>query len=234
MQTVRCLSVKKETDLAAQVVAWLNEQHWDVYQEVQFNRQSGVADIVAVRGAALWIIECKTSYSFTVLNQAAGWPVRYRSVAVPAAKERDYGVAERYYRVGVIEVGFSGVVERVPAPVFCRRVDFDRRWIGQLTDLHKTFAPAGSQSGHHLTPYKRTMMEVRQFVEAHPGCTVKDLFEKYGPMHYASKESFKGNIVKCLMHFEKDWCNVDTSKKPFRIFPSGTQHSVQATEDHRA
>ena len=53
-----------EVDLAARVVTWLEADAWDVYQEVDG------ADIVAVRGPVLWVVECKVILGFPVLDQA--------------------------------------------------------------------------------------------------------------------------------------------------------------------
>lgn len=212
------LPVQKETELAAKVVSWLADQHWDVYQEVEFRGRGGVADIVAVRKGIVWILECKTRYCFDVLNQACEWPVHYRSVAVPFSRGRDYRVARDYYRVGVVEVEDNWITESLPAPLFAKNHATAKKYLLQLTELHKTFAPAGSQSGHHLTPYKQTMLDVRRFIENHPGCTVKEVFADLGRMHYSSAASFKGNIVKALIDFERSWCRVDTSTRPCKLF----------------
>jgi hypothetical protein len=210
--------MEKETELAAVVVAWLIEQNWTVYQEVQFQNRGGVADIVAVRNGIVWIIECKTRYCFDVLLQASEWPVHYRSVAVPWARDgRDYRVAKDYYQVGVLEVNRDHVQEVIRPKAFIKNHQTVKKYLAQLTELHKTFALAGSKGGQHLTPYKQTMMDVRRFIEKHPGCTAKDLFDEYGEMHYSSPASFKGNIVKALADFEP-WCRVDYSTKPCRLF----------------
>lgn len=216
----------KETELAAPVVAWLNEQNWTVYQEVQFGPMSSIADIVAVRHGILWIIECKVAYGLAVLTQASGWAAHYRSVAIPFAREkRDYQVARDYYRVGVLEVTAwePCIRESVPAPLFLRQNDKwardrVRRYFPLLTETHKTFAQAGSNRHDHLTPYKQTMMDVRKVIEKNPGCTVKFLYEQLGKMHYASRASFTGNLIKSLLAFERDWCRVDTNSRPYRLF----------------
>lgn len=208
----------KETDLARLVIDWLVSQNWNVYQEVQFSSQGCVADIVAERHGILWVIETKTTYGFAVLEQATRWPVHYRSVAVPFARERDYRVAKYYYGVGVIEVFESSVEEIVEAPIFVKHRYTANHYRNQLQELHKTFAQAGSKGSQHLTPYKNTMIEVRKIVEKNPGCTVKFLYEQLGIMHYSSASSFKGNLLKSLMDFEKDWCSVDVSQKPFKIY----------------
>lgn len=214
----------KETELAELVIAWLSVQNWEIYQEVQFSQMGGIADIVAVRQNIIWIIETKTSMSIQVLNQASSWPAHFRSVAVPLAisrngnNGRDYRVAQDYYRVGVIEVGETDIWEAVKPPLYLTHHKQSKRMISQLTDLHKTFAKAGSRGGGHLTPYKQTMIEVRRCVEKFPGCTIQDIFEKHGSMHYASKSSFKGNLLKCLDAYERDWCKIDTSSKPYKLY----------------
>ena len=197
----------KEIDLAKSVVNWLVEQHWDVYQEVQFNYGGSIADIVAVRHGVMWIIESKISYGFAVLQQASRWSVHYRSVAVPNEiyhHHRDYRVAEYYYRVGVLEVNpkYEDVWEIVKAPLAYRKNNMVKYYYSKLVELHKTFAPAGSKGGQHLTPYKRTMMEVKKTIENNPGCTIKDLYQQLGKMHYSDINSFKGNLLKALIEYE--------------------------------
>lgn len=211
----------KETELAKSVITWLLNQNWDVYQEVQFDPGSAIADIVAVRNNTLWIIECKTTYSFDVLEQATRWPVHFRSVAVPWTRtHRNYHVAEFYYRVGVLSVRGDDVNELRHAPLYlhgrqgCRQA---KRYRESLLELHKTYAPAGSRGGRHLTPYKLTMMAVRDVIQKNPGCSIGFLYDTLGNMHYSSKDSFKGNLLDALDKFEP-WCRIDKSTKPYRLF----------------
>jgi hypothetical protein len=211
----------KETELAQSVITWLQGQHWDVYQEVMFDHGSGVADIVAVRNNILWIIECKTSYCLDVLEQAARWGTHYRSVAVPSSRsQRNLHVAEFYYKVGVIYVRGNDVQEMRTAPMYLHGTQGLRaakRYKTALLELHKTYAPAGSKGGRHLTPYKLTMMEVRKVIENNPGCSIGFLYDQLGKMHYASKQSFMGSLLDALDKFE-DWCKVDKTSKPYKLF----------------
>jgi hypothetical protein len=71
---------RPETDIARPVVAWLQAQGWTVYQEVQ--HQGCVADIVAVRGPLLWVIECKAQLGLAVLGQALGWQGHAHAISV--------------------------------------------------------------------------------------------------------------------------------------------------------
>jgi len=219
----------KETELAEAVIRWLNEQHWTVYQEVQFSRMSTIADIVAERHGLLWIVETKMAYTLEVMLQASRWPVHFRSVAVPGTKtasaKRDYNVAKYYYRIGVMEVHINNwngkcanVTEIVDPPLFRNHHLTAKHYLSQLTEEHKTFSKAGSKGGGYLTPYSQTMSRVKKFVENNPGCTIGEIFENLGKCHYASPASFKGNLLSALMSFEKEWCRVDISCKPYKIY----------------
>jgi hypothetical protein len=122
--------LNNEAEIGEAVVAWLEAQHWDVYQEVKI--YSGIADIIAVKGNLLWAIELKKSLTLKVMEQARGWRTHFRSVAVPRPRRTNhdrrtaYAVAKQFFKVGVIEVrretGFTGDVHhivdvKVPAPL---------------------------------------------------------------------------------------------------------------------
>ena len=62
------------------------------------------------------------------------------------------------------------------------------------------------------------MIEVKKVIESNPGCTIRYLFDTLGKMHYSNQTSFKGNLVKALVDFEKDWCRVDFSTKPYKLY----------------
>jgi Holliday junction resolvase len=51
-----------EEALAEKVIAWLEADNWDVYQEVRpWPTYARAIDIVAVKPGMIWAIECKTS-----------------------------------------------------------------------------------------------------------------------------------------------------------------------------
>lgn len=74
----------KETELAKSIILYLEGHGWDVYQEALI--QGNIADIVATFGKLTWIIECKTSLSLKLLEQASAWggKVNFISIAIPA------------------------------------------------------------------------------------------------------------------------------------------------------
>lgn len=204
-----------EVELAEKVVDWLEGKDWDVYQEVQFRQGSKVADIVAVSPMPepedIWIIECKTSYGLAVLEQADRWDVSYRSVAVPFARYRArtwIGVAKNYYKVGIIEVFEDiSITEKLKPPESQRGNNFlQKKYIKKLSALHKTYAKAGSKGGKHLTPYKESIIAVKEFIRNNPGCSTREIVDSLGALHYSHKSSAKGNLRTALMNYESDWC----------------------------
>lgn len=219
----------KETDLAAQLIPWLEAQHWEVWQEIQFRTYAKIADIVAVRNNYLWIIETKTSLSLTVMRQAHEWRCHFRSIAVPRGRNLTdrkfaYRIAYKYLKLGILEIGRGnyGDVNEIESPPLLRefhRFSIDK--INQLDNYPKALNKAGSDRGGYFTPYKHTMMYVRSFIEENPGCTLKQIIDDLdGKYHYSNNQSAKGSIRKALEVWE-DWCRVEREGKEYKYFIKG-------------
>ncbi len=207
----------KESDVAEVVVNWLESKDWDVYQEVQFRPGSSIADIVAVKDEQMWIIETKISLGFAVLAQAKYWRCHYRSIAVlrsrrggSVGRQLAYDVCRNYLGVGIMEVLPSDSdIWVVVAPQLQEGIDgFVENQRRILSPLHKTFAKAGSSGSGHLTPYKETMLEIREFIGSHPGCTLAEIIGYVGRAHYAHEASAKNGIRTALRDWE-DWAVID-------------------------
>lgn len=208
-----------ESDLAAKVVAYLEAQHWDIYQEVNFGSGGAIADIVAVRAGYLWIIECKTSLTFTVLEQANHWRSHYRSVAIPLTRNTSgrgtaYHIANKFLKLGILEVGnddrYGDFVKEIFEPPLMREYHKHAKWmISELKPKHKTMLAAGSKGGGYWTPYKATMESVRRYIRLHPGCSLKEIVDGINNYHYANRDSAMGCIRKALTEWETDWCQIE-------------------------
>ena len=211
-----------ESDLAAKVIAYLEAEHWDVYQEVEFGSGGAVADIVAVRAGYLWIIECKTSLTFTVLEQANHWRSHYRSVAVPSVRNSSgrgtaYHIAHKFLKLGILEVSLDNQYSRrdpgvyeVNEPPLMREYHKRAKWmITQLLPEHKTALAAGSNGGGRFTPYKATMDQVHKFIQHNPGCSLKEIVDGIKQYHYANRGSAMGCIRNALEEWESDWCRIE-------------------------
>lgn len=214
-----------EVDLAAQVIAWLEEQHWDVYQEVQVHAYGGRADIVATSSFLVWVIEVKKTLNLGLMGQANHWHSHFRSIAVPAAKRHSQNrataihIAHKFYNLGVIEIQKGGYIrETHPAPLMREYHRFAKRISDSLVPEHKTAAKAGSRGGGFYTPYRATVNAVRHYLRDHPGATIKEIFDALGKMHYASMKSARSTMRKNIETIESDWCRVDKSEKPWRYY----------------
>ena len=206
-----------ETDIAEVMVDYLESKDWDVYQEVQFHNYGGIADIVAVKDNQLWIIETKISLTFSVMAQAEKWFCHYRSIAVlRSIRSNDngrrlaYRVCRNFLKIGVMEVSpDSRDIYIIVPPSLQTGVDQTvKRQLGILSPLHKEYAKAGSSGSGHLTPFKYTLLQVKEFIEENSGCTMNDIIEHIGKGHYSSIESAKNNLRKSLRDWV-NWCEVN-------------------------
>lgn len=218
----------KETEIAGAVMDWLQAQGWDCYPEVCPYYGGARADIVGVRGGLVLICEVKTNMSLALLSQAIGWRGDAHFICIATPEKRRRGGHTRaenhliqYFGLGHIEVAARAwrpenrVSERVE-PRYRR--PYQSMVKGLLDCLHpdmKRYAP-GARAGYS-TPWKRTMDRAVKFIEKHPGCTIRELFEGVST-HYASGATARA----CLRHWlpEDSRVRADVETKPFRYYPS--------------
>jgi len=193
-----------EEVLAEMVVSWLQDQHWVVYQEVSC--AGAVCDIVAVRGPAVWAIECKLKMGLAVLGQAHQWRflANYVSVAVPAPKRGYHQFAYRLlhdYGIGRIELTERsdldgwGLNIRQSAPTFCRRTSSKLRC--SLREEHKTFAKAGNPNSKRFTPFQGTKRDIQRIVKQRKSVPLKELIDELNH-HYTTDVSAKQCLTKLI------------------------------------
>jgi hypothetical protein len=202
------LGFASEEDFAATLVAWLKAAHWEIYQEVEPHRSGSIADIVAVQGPVVWIVETKLSFNPEVLWQATQWNqwAHYVSVAVPTCGRRNERrlLLERYARQNGIGVLESSTYDRQEydfreevKPEFVRRPgEVDKLKIC-LTEERKTYAKAGNADGRRYTPWKATCDAVRRAVEESPGITMKECIDGI-KHHYSSNSCARNSMAKWI------------------------------------
>lgn len=200
----------KETDLAAHVVAYLSALDWEVHQEVG-GPYGPRADIVAVRGPLLHVVETKTTLGLSVIAQAHNWRARAHlvSVAVPARYGPQEGrqVAElvlQEWGIGllVVSMGDEYVATRVReivAPRLWRRIALTRfnSLRNRLNEGTRTYAAAGNAEGKFWSPFKETVRRIQQAVTDRPGMTTKELVDAV-KHHYASDSSARSCLPRWL------------------------------------
>ena len=205
---------RSEAEIGVAITAWLEKMGWDCYPEVQVGTGARRADIVAIRGPLLWVIECKVSFGFPVLDQAARWygQCHYLSVAVLHPR-RPAGVAQAVidrYGIGIFgtrevrtkdsyrsgETGLRGEEVRPP------RLNRSAHECSQLIrrSLHpdqKQYAAGGTAESGFSSPWRRTMDAAKHIIRHNSGCTVKYLLDHIDH-HYTSAKTAKQCIPQWL------------------------------------
>lgn len=194
------MRIRSEIEIGRAVATYLSEQGWEVFQEVQMGRGGSRADLVARLGHRLWVVECKTTFGLSVLEQADAWRryANWISVAVPPTRRGAMAVrVAEWLGVGVLCVGNS--VEVRVAPRLCRRV------IGRLgeslRDEHRTWAEAGSAHGDYWTPFRHTARALAEVVRLEPGISMSAAVKQI--KHHYGKDSTAVTSLLNWVHAEK-------------------------------
>lgn len=213
-----------EVEMAAHVVSWLRSTGWDVYQEVTF--KDDVADIVAVCGPILWVIECKTTMSLDLMAQAHSWVgLAHRvSIAVPSLRRKwkrakFVGDALSYFGVGHLEVTRQGSVREVLAPALWRRVQTYPSLKSVLLEKQKTHALAGNADGKRWTPFQETCQNLRELVARCPGLSVDDAVRQISH-HYSSRSSAKRSLIQWISAGKVGGVRLKKDGKFIRLYKS--------------
>lgn len=223
---------ESEEQFAATVVAWLRDMKWDVYQEVE--ARGSVADIVAVRGPLLWVVETKLTYSLQLLWQAQEWKgwAHHVSVAVPYGSARSHArrMMEHFCRlmgIGLLSGRNTGHEDHKPVAEICEWVApaFDRRAAADivrrmLTDKHRDYARAGNAKGLRYTPFRATCDRVRERVTAAPGLTMKELVDGI-ETHYNSTKTARSALAKWIQAGVVDGVRAERDGRALRLWPGG-------------
>jgi hypothetical protein len=218
-----------EIDLAAQIIKWLKDRDWIVHQEVLIPGVKGPADIVAVKDGMVWFIETKLSLNLDLLGQAYRWlGMAHRvSMGLPYPKRGEYdkkmfvGQFCSDYGISTIKVDHRGKLhfhhlraER--APVEQAAIDFV---MANLCEEQKTYAPAGGRGNKIWTPYKSTCQIVVKHVQDHPGCTIAELVETCGRLHYSSNACARSTLLKRIAHGAVKGVTMIQHGSDYHLFP---------------
>lgn len=244
-----------ETDVAAAVVAWLEREKWEVYQEVQqtYGAPAGtqaaeiqIADIVAVQGPLVWIVESKAALGLAVIEQIEGWHqyAHFRSVAVPDADRinhsrgrtspRGRAYAERLLSdqgVGLflIDQMYPGSVPEVlryESPRMNRHAINAKTLRERLEPEHKTFSKAGSANGSCWSPFRRTLKYVRAYLEEHPGATFKEVIDGVDH-HYCNDATARACLRQWISDGHMPEVKIRLEGKNLRLYPAVVRRAMQ-------
>jgi hypothetical protein len=223
-----------EQEFAADIVAYLEEKGWEIYQEVDCGR---VADIVGTKGNELCVVEVKKSFTAALVEQVWQWRgyADYLYVAIPEGKRYATGrnilnMFCREHGIGMLKrrINYAGkaVVEEKIKPN--KIVVPLSRLRDALREEQKTFCKAGSAGGGHFTKFKGTCIAWAKFVKAHPGLPIRDVAIAVGH-HYASENSACSNMLVMIERgvVEGIWVERNGSGNPSRLFPEEAKAAVR-------
>lgn len=236
-----------ETDIAARVVAWLEHDGWEVYQEVE--GRNGRCDIYGVRGRLAWAIEVKKSFGLRVIEQAHGW-IGYAnlvSIAVPNVSSSFGARLCEQLGIGTIETTMrqqsywrrtdKGRLdsngnpredwERVELPpdLTVRERAKPRLWRRckrpKLFESQKTFAPAGNNFGKYVTGASEVKRQLILIVNATPGIALNDAIGRI-PHHYASDKSARSTLIKYIEWKQVPEVRIERIGRSVHLYPATT------------
>lgn len=198
----------KETEIGIAVAEEFRREGWEVFGEVSTGQGQPVCDMVARRGSLLWAIECKTTRSLDVLDQAMWWTqcAHLVSVAVPGKRRKRLhrydGWAElaAHRGIGVFGVDLAGrgkplEVAQLTFPAVRRRIRLPYLSKG-LVDAQRLSVP-GTSGGGRWTPFRNTCDQLRKIVAEHPGIPLREAVAKISH-HYARNAVARSALAKWI------------------------------------
>lgn len=219
---------ENEAALAEDVMKWLADWGWNIYPEVSTGTGSPRADIVAVRGRIVWVIETKMTMSLNLLEQAMRWTsfASLVSVAVPRGRYRtSRNLPEkicRQYGIGIIYASKESMDNKyftgrwaTRSPRWNRKALVDHI-LKRLSDSHKKYAPGNATNEYH-TPFRETCDRVQRFLQKNPGATIKEVVAAIDH-HYSNDNSARGALLKWIDQGVVTGIRVDTSQRPYRFY----------------
>jgi len=188
-----------EVDLAKLIVSHFSKDY-EVYQEVKAC-SSRVIDIVVRKKSSLMAIETKVTLNMKLWEQAfknKKW-CGYSFIAIPqnvfnkSLRKMIYGMCKGL-NIGVIVVDFDGNVsiqynpaEEIPTQTL------------KLYDEQKSFALAGSGGVPYFTPFKKTVSEIKKYLEEHGKSelvTVMSSIDHHYKTHQSAISSIRKYVLK--------------------------------------
>ena len=217
------MSDQSEAEMARAVVAELQLLGYETYEEVSVGYGGKRADIVAVRGPVIAIVECKTSMSLRLLDQVCEWH-GYAHIIIAAVPHCRRG--QSVFRLlksigaGLWFVGqYDGVREDI-APRLNRSVPSAYRLRKSLNEAQRSGAclPAGSNGGGYWTPFLGTCRAIAETVKAEPGISLREALAKAGH-HYSSTKSALSSMPGLIHKGIVVGVRIEDGRPP-RLYPS--------------
>ena len=217
----------KESDMFLPIKQFFEEEGYSVYAEVPCWGKT--ADIVAVKGKLVVVVETKLTMNIKLLEQVFNWQhkAHYVYAAVPQKAELTVWTREllRNAGIGIIcldidttsdEFYCSRVYKYVPARLY-RKIGVKlpgelrpMRWDQHILPEHSQNISGVRQADIRVSRYKLMMKHVKRILslKKEKGISIDELTEALD-IHYANP---KTGLYNALKKYESDWCEL--FKKP--------------------
>lgn len=191
---------KTEADLVSATRDWLVADGWTVYFEVApWGAGAARADIVAVRGDIVSIVECKMSLSLALLDQCNDWCkyAHFVWASVPGGKRNRFAhkIAE-WLGVGIILVGtrYDKNQHKIGLHSKLNRKAVTKEIVKVLCEGQQNTDPGASHS--FVTPFRSTCNNLIEKIKLAGGkILVKDAMHSL-KHHYRGPASARSSLVK--------------------------------------
>lgn len=209
-----------EAALAKTVVTELQRQGYETYEEVSEGYGCKRADIVAVRGPVVAVVECKAKLSMRLLDQLLMWHGGAHLIIGAHGWSRRSQSAERFCEqegFGLWCVNGEEIAERVSPRL--HRVAGVASLRRKLRPEQRSgeYAKAGTQGGYY-TPFRQTCKALLDLVVVHPeGLVFKEALAQVGH-HYASSRSALSALPEAIRNGLVPGVRFEDGKPP-RVFP---------------
>ena len=195
-----------EVDLAAPLVPYFEQRGHVVYQEVKGPVSGKTADLVAVSGAKLHVVEAKLSFGIQVVEQAIGWfgQAHRVSIAIPSPASRRIP-APRWAMLRRLGLGLLCVTPEAVLQVVEPRIErlATEHFLADAVGVQPTgwSGRAGGQ-GQAWSPFKSTCNQVLEYVRQanEPrGCLLREVVEQI-QHHWGSDRMAEGRLRTLIKH----------------------------------
>ena len=208
-----------ESDHAKRIVEYLMKMGWDVYQEVRAGHLCPRADIVAIqqlgKAKLSWIIETKTSFSISVIEQALYWRDNHSSNYVSISPAKIGNKVHRMIRL----LNNYGIGVFMSNPVLPKYYRINRHFSIEryLHEEQKNYLTAGSPGGGYYTQFRETKNNIENYVKNNPGCTLKEAIDNT-KHHYTSDKIAIARIYHWMRCNVNKTIGLQRSGKTFKLF----------------
>lgn len=192
-----------EVDVARPAVEYFKSQRYEVYTEVQ--ALHGRADIVAVKGDEVVVVEAKAKFCFTVIAQAVRWTEMASKIYIltPPKHRTKFTSDEwrlmrevmRWKGIGWLTLQHGGHLFRQYEAKLQEKAK-PELMKGYLVPEQQSGPEAGSRGGGYHTDYRGTCNKIAAYVRANPGALLSDVLKQVSH-HYKSMRSAQQSLAKC-------------------------------------